>query len=223
MDDLEVLTRAAMLVRLWRRARDVDAVIRRTYEAFELGVPAAGASIVDHAVRAARGLDGDLAPVMRLVREELARQSEKLSLNRQAFRGEVEAAPRARALSAFVAGASEEAIILSDGRASYNVSERSCDMHPADDEAFEESLEHAADPLVVLIDYPLVVPVTFDLPLDGGYALYARACEAIASAYETIYSDPDRHGVSMHDRADLVIERLLLYPSRSLLYPNIGS
>ena len=77
----------------------------------------------------------------------------------------------------------------------------------------------------ILLEYPLAAPVVFEMDNDHLYLsiLYPRACEAIANAYEVIYASPEKYGVALHDRADLVIESLRFFPERGLLYPGIGS
>ncbi len=72
----------------------------------------------------------------------------------------------------------------------------------------------------LLIDYPLDSPRLFHVACDCDYA---SVCDAIADAYDRIYSDARANGVILHDLSDLVIEDVLFFPKERLLYPHIGS
>jgi len=80
-------------------------------------------------------------------------------------------------------------------------------------------------PLTVrgLIDYPVEVPVLFQIETgQDPWSLWDICC-AFADQYAKIYEQPARHGVWGHDLADLWIEGLVYYPEEQLIYPLMGS
>jgi hypothetical protein len=80
-------------------------------------------------------------------------------------------------------------------------------------------------PLTVrgLIDYPVEVPVLFQIETGRDPWSLWEICCAFADQYAKIYEQPKRYGVWGHDLNDLWIEGLVYYPKEQLIYPLMGS
>ena len=74
-----------------------------------------------------------------------------------------------------------------------------------------------------LIDYPLDCPCLFTIEVGSEPWSIWDICSAFADQYARIYEQPERWGIWGHDLSDLVIERLLYFPKKKLIYPHVGS
>jgi hypothetical protein len=74
-----------------------------------------------------------------------------------------------------------------------------------------------------LIDYPVQVPVLFTIETGQEPWSVWQICCAFADQYAVIYEHPQRYGLWGHDLSDLVLERLLFFPEKRLIYPHVGS
>jgi hypothetical protein len=75
-----------------------------------------------------------------------------------------------------------------------------------------------------LINYPLVLPVLFDIDLSGSTtSCLDNILHAFADQYALIYEDPDKYGVWGHCLEQLDISELTYFPDRKLIYPNVCS
>jgi hypothetical protein len=163
--------------------------------------------------------------------------------------GPQEPAPEAVALVEYVEAQEEEEEgaaldVFGEGFPAFSVAERRVSGYfsgePSEDRDEDESPDEEADDLESeapnnaeaatlptrvrgLIDYPLEVPVLFEI--EAGEAPWSvwDLCQAFADQYAKIYADPERYGAWGHDLTDLWIEGLLYFPEKQLLYPLMGS
>lgn len=121
-----------------------------------------------------------------------------------------------RQVDAFFGG---ESYIIRDGKRL--TVEEAGPLQAGDQIEFEEA--DLPTTVRALIDYPLERPCLFTIEVgDAPWSIWDICC-AFADQYARIYEEPDKWGVDMHDLSDLYIERLLYFPEKRLIYPQIGS
>ena len=123
------------------------------------------------------------------------------------------ASEEALRLAALVQNPATEGIVLFPDAPAYSLFSRAVSC-------FAEDLFDFPPDTRLLVTYPLSTPQVFPVSCRCDYASVA---DAVADAYTTIYSAPERFGVRGHDLSNLVLEKVWYIAEERLLYPSIGS
>lgn len=203
-----------------RIARLVDAADKRRVEVMRFLAEQAGSLSLN---RPEGGWDSDEEPELDSLEEpdpEVKELLEHLETERGAvfdMTGDFpEFSIAERQVSAFFGG---ESFIIRNGERL--TVEEAGPLQEGDQLGFEE----ADLPTTVrgLIDYPVERPCLFTIEVGEAPWSIWEICCAFADQYARIYEEPEKYGVCMHDLSDLFIERLLYFPEKRLIYPQIGS
>jgi hypothetical protein len=214
MDDVDVLSRAETYARMARRASDPRALLARVVEHFGLAMPIDRSPIALALALAKADLaDGE---AFKALREALGRAGKSYVLNRPASGASPAPSGEAIELQRWIAAHRADAVAISHGDAWFHLATREIRIARRGDDIDT----HERAPRTFLLDYPLRAPLVFR---DTCSLALSELCDRIADAYEDIYRAPDTYGVHSHDRSDLVIEELLWFPERELVYPAMGS
>jgi hypothetical protein len=90
-------------------------------------------------------------------------------------------------------------------------------------DAIETEAEGLPTTVRGLIDYPLERACLFTIKVGEEPWSVWDICCAFAEQYARVYEQPEKYGIWGHDLADLYIERLLYFPEKRLIYPEVGS
>ena len=217
MDTVDIITMATTAAQLIRSSGKPDEVLASSYALLGLTEVETSDAWSLRVVRLME-LAGERR---REVLNHLTEHSGPLPGNRT-FRYDVSlqnaAAPEAIRLLDVVNGEVAEFVDLLESPPWYKIAERKITLSYNSEDAETPTMR-----VRCLLDYPIDVPIVFEIDLDAISWDYASICGAISDAYIAIYEKPERYGVSMHDITDLVIEGLHYYPGEKLIYPVIGS